>query len=103
VSKQDVKVREIWLGNLPKTITAQVLYQQFFLCGEIEEIEIFRQSNTLPYYAFLKFKLTNCAKRAYDLASGMEIAGAKIKVQFSDPNKRSHAIIGDVPGYDLTA
>lgn len=103
INKQDVKVREIWLGNLPKTITAKDLYSQFFLCGEIEEIEIFRQSNTLPYYAFIKFKLTNCAKRAYDLASSMELAGLKVKVQFSDPNKRSPAIIGDEPGYDLTA
>jgi hypothetical protein len=33
----------------------------------------------------------------------MEISGNKLKVQFSDPNKRSQAIVGDVPGYDLTA
>jgi RNA recognition motif-containing protein len=103
VSKQDMKVREIWLGNLPKTITSQILYSHFFICGEIEEIEIFKQNKTLPYYAFIRFKLTNCTKRAYDLATGLEIAGSKIKVQFSDPNKRGQTIIGDVPGYDLTS
>ena len=40
--RSDFKVREIWLGNLPENISRQVLYSHFFICGEIEEIEILK-------------------------------------------------------------
>ena len=39
-------------------------------------------------YAFLRFKLTSCTKRAYDIAQQLEIDGYKVKVQFSDSNRR---------------
>ena len=100
--KKDFKLREIWLSNLPKTVTSTILYSHFFICGEIEEIDIYRQANTLPYYAYIRFKLTNCAKRAYDIAQSLELGGLKVKSQYSDAKKRGQAIIGDAPGYDLT-
>lgn len=55
----------------------------------------------LPY-AFVRFKLTSCTKRAYDLATTLELSNNKLKVQFSDFNKRSHNILGDLENYDLT-
>jgi len=32
----------------------------------------------------------------------LEIDGYKVKVQFSDCNRRGASIVGDVPDYDLT-
>lgn len=102
--RSDLKVREIWIGNLPESITKDILYSHFFICGEIEEIELLRQNKNqgYPFYAFVRFMLTSCTKRAYDLAQNLEINGYKVKVQFSDFNKRPQTIVGDVPGYDLT-
>jgi RNA recognition motif-containing protein len=86
--RQDVRVREIWLGNLSPNITERVLYSHFFISGEIEEIEILKQTKGSPLYAFIRFKLTSCAKRAYDLAQNLDIEGFKVKVQFSDFHRR---------------
>lgn len=36
-----MRVRELWLGNLPEGVTEEVLYQHFFIYGEIDKIEIF--------------------------------------------------------------
>jgi RNA recognition motif-containing protein len=65
---------------LPETITKEVLYSHFFICGEIDEIELLRQNKSYPFYAFIRFKLSNCAKRAYDLGQTLEIDGMKLKV-----------------------
>jgi RNA recognition motif-containing protein len=83
-----VRVREIWLGNLPESITKETLYSHFFICGEIEDIELQRHNKSYPYYAFVRFKLSSCAKRAFDMGQSLEIDGMKLKVQFSDYNKR---------------
>jgi RNA recognition motif-containing protein len=97
-----VRVREIWVGNLPESITKEVLYSHFFISGEIDDIELLRQNKSYPFYAFIRFKLSNCAKRAYDLGQSLEIDGMRLKVQFSDYNKRPSTIQGDIPDYDLT-
>jgi hypothetical protein len=39
-SKGDIRVRELWLGNLPETISENKLYSHFFIYGEIDKIEI---------------------------------------------------------------
>ncbi|CDW71098.1 rna binding motif-containing zinc finger [Stylonychia lemnae] len=99
--RSDVRVRELWLGNLPENITEKVLYSHFFIYGDIEKIEL-NQHKSYPYYAFVRFKLTSCTSRAYDQSSNqLEINGFKIKVQFSDYNKRPE-IVGDLAGYDCT-
>lgn len=72
-------MRELWVGNLPEQITKETLYSHFFIYGEIDEIELVKQHKSYPY-AFIRFKLTNCTKRAFDQASQMEIEGCKIKV-----------------------
>ena len=73
-------MREIWVGGLPEGISKEVVYSHFFVCGEIDEIELQRQNKSYPYYAFVRFKLANCAKRAYDLGQALEIQGIRLKV-----------------------
>jgi RNA recognition motif-containing protein len=36
----DIRVRELWVGNLPSNITEKKIYSYFFIYGEIEKIEI---------------------------------------------------------------
>jgi len=61
-----VRVRELWVGNLPDSITKETLYSHFFIYGEIEDIELLRQQKPKYPHAFIRFKLTNCTKRAFD-------------------------------------
>ena len=61
----EVRVRELWLGNLPDSINEKKLYSHFFIYGEIEKIEI-SPHKTYPFYAFIRFKLTSCTSRAFD-------------------------------------
>ncbi|TNV87135.1 hypothetical protein FGO68_gene1188 [Halteria grandinella] len=98
------RVRELWVGNLPEHITEKKLYSHFFVYGEIEKIEIVSSNKSSQQtYAFVRFKLISCTSRAYDQTqqNQLEIDGYKLKVQFSDFNKRPE-IVGDVPGYDCT-
>jgi len=66
--RSNEKVREIWIGNLPENISSEKIYSHFFICGEIEDIEIMRHNKNNYTYAYVRFKLTSCTKRAYDIA-----------------------------------
>ncbi len=39
-SGANIRVRELWVGNLPEGITEKKLYSHFFIYGEIENIDI---------------------------------------------------------------
>ena len=45
MNKSDLRVRELWVGNLPESITEKKLYQNFFIYGEIDRIEIVPHKN----------------------------------------------------------
>jgi RNA recognition motif-containing protein len=94
-----VKVRELWVSNLPYDVTKDQIYTIFFVYGEIEKIEIITVKGGAPY-AFVRFLLTSCTSRAIE-TNGTEIDGHKMKVMFSDSSKRPE-ILGDTPNYDLT-
>ncbi|MCQ2820003.1 MAG: hypothetical protein MJ252_22275 [archaeon] len=92
-----IKVREIWVGNLPEGMTEEKLHKIFFIYGEISRIDKMRDKN----YAFIKYRLCYSASRAYEKAKNMEIEGKQIKISFSDSGKRKD-IKGDEPGFELT-
>ncbi len=92
------KVRELWVGNLPEDIIDRVLYSHFFIYGEIESVEILSSNKT---WGFVRYMLVNCASRACEHTNGMDLQGNKIKVIFSDPQRRGEEIIGDKEGYQL--
>jgi RNA recognition motif-containing protein len=94
---KDIKVREIWVGNLPDNMSESKLYRYFFIHGEIEKMEVHSSKN----FGFIRFKLTNCAKRAWDQFNGYMLEDKKLKVVFSDYTRRDN-IQGDLSGYDLT-
>ena len=48
----NVRVREIWVGNLPSTITERTLYSHFFIYGEIENIEIVARVVNIYIYIY---------------------------------------------------
>ena len=92
-----VKVREIWVGNLPIGITEATLHKTFFIYGEITKIEIHNEK----CFAFIRYKLCASASKAYEKTKNMNLLNRPIRVSFSDSGKRRD-IIGDEPGYELT-
>lgn len=92
-----VKVREIWVGNLPIGINESTLYKNFFIYGEITKIDIHSEK----CFAFIRYKLCASASKAYEKAKNMNLGGRVIRVSFSDSGKRRE-IIGDEPGYELS-
>lgn len=92
-----VKVREIWVGDLPNDTNESNLYKAFFIYGEISKIEIKPEKKC----AFIKFRLVSSASRAYEKAKNMIFNGNKIKISFSNSAQRKD-VIGDEEGYELT-
>jgi len=89
-----IRMREVWVGNLTPTVTETILYNYFFIYGEIERIDAF----SFKGFAFVRFKQAAAAARAVERANGVLIEGRPTKVTFSDKMRRSDAI-GDRPGY----
>ena len=90
-----LKVRELWIGNLPSDITEQTLYKYFFMYGEITKIEIRRN------FAFIRYKLVKSASSAFEKTKNKEFNGRRFRMLYSDSGKRS-GIIGDEPGFVLS-
>lgn len=92
-----VRVREIWVGNLPDKTSKELLSKTFFVFGEISDIELHSDKN----YAFIKYRLVSSASKAYEKAKNIQINGSPIKISFSDSGKR-HDVIGDEENYELS-
>lgn len=90
-----VRMREIWVGNLAQDVTEAMLYNHFFIYGEIEKIDVFGFKG----FAFVRFKLAAAASRALESASNILIANKPVRISYSDQTRRFDAI-GDKPGYE---
>lgn len=58
-NRSDVRVRELWIGNLPENISEKRLYSHFFIFGEIEKIEIFAHKVTIDIRLMSSFSKVN--------------------------------------------
>ena len=91
IKTKQIKVREIWIGNLPNGTTKSTLYKIFFIYGEISKIEI----NTERKFAYIRYKLVNSASNAYKKTIHRDLFnGKRVKILYSDSNIRD-GIIGD--------
>lgn len=90
-----VRMREIWVGNLPSDVTEAMLYNHFFIYGDVEKIDVF----AFKGFAFVRFKLVAAAARAVECANGILIGGRPVRIAFSDQTRR-HDAVGDKPGYE---
>jgi hypothetical protein len=90
-----IRMREIWVGNLPPDVTEGMLYNHFFIYGEIDKIDIF----AFKGFAFVRFKLVEAAARALECANSILINNRPVRISYSDQTRRFDAI-GDKPGYE---
>ena len=90
-----VRIREIWVGNLPNSVTDVILYNHFFIYGEIEKIDTFGSK----CFAFVRFKQVSAAARAIKCSGNILIEGRPVRISFADQARRSDAI-GNKPGYE---
>ena len=94
----NVRVREIWVTNLPLSTNESQLYKHFFIYGEISKIELktfFDKKN-----AFIKYRLMHSALKALEKENNAYFNGNIISISFSNESKRKD-IAGNEPGYEL--
>ena len=95
----NIKIREIWVTNLPLSTDEAILYKEFFIYGEISKIELktcWDEKN-----AFIKYRLAYSAKKALEKENNTYFNGNIIIVSYSNENQRKD-IKGDEIGYELT-
>lgn len=92
-SAHNIRVREIWIGNLPNDITEKSLKNTFEVYGTVDNIEIFTKPNQI--FAFLRYEKVAQASKAFENVDtlGLQLR-AGLKISFSDYLKRNN-IVGD--------
>ena len=60
----NIRVREIWVGNLPNDITDKSLIATFEMYGAVESVEVFTKPNQI--FAFLKYEKVSSASKAFE-------------------------------------
>ena len=94
----NIKIREIFVENLPPWTNEKDLYIKFFIYGEISKIEL--KSFGDNKNAFIKFRLVSSAMKALENENNTKYIGSIIKISFSDFRQRKD-VIGDEIGYEL--
>ena len=93
----NIKVREIWVGNLLEETTEGDIRAAFSAYGEIENVEMFNKSNQNQIFAFLKYYKVSQAARAFENIDNLsETMRLSLRISYSDFSKRN-SIVGDNP------
>lgn len=89
----NIRVREIWVGNLSPEINDRSLKAIFERFGPIENIEMFQKNNLT--FAFIRFERVSQATKAFENQDelGLELR-SPLKISFADFLKRTN-IVGD--------
>jgi RNA recognition motif-containing protein len=88
-----IRVREIWIGNLPSSITEQSLSKELSVFGEIDNIDLFSKHQS---FAFVRFVTADSATRCLDGQDQLSKTLGQVKISYSDFLKRFN-ITGDGP------
>jgi hypothetical protein len=89
-----IKVREIWVKNLPLSAGEASLYKEFFIYGEISKIELKQFSDKKN--AFIKYRLISSAMKAYEKENNMNFNGNIINVVFSNPQMKRDIVGNEI-------
>lgn len=91
----NIKVREIWVGNLVEETTDQDVRNAFSTYGKIESVEMFNKPNQI--FAFLKYFKVKQAAKAFENIDNLSVAmRLNLRISYSDFTKRNN-IVGDSP------
>lgn len=89
----NIKVREIWVGNLTEDTTKTQIEDAFTKYGDIENIEIFNKPTQI--FAFLKYKKVKQAAAAFENIDNLSLAmRLSLKISYADFSKRN-SVVGD--------
>ena len=91
----NIKVREIWVGNLNVDTTEADVRNAFSVYGKIENIEMFNKSNQNQIFAFLKYFRVSHAAKAFENIDNLSVAmKLNLRISYSDFSKRNN-VVGD--------
>ena len=89
-----VRVREIWMGNLPQMTTETSLKQFLSSFGPVDNIDLFMKNQS---FAFVRFLHADSAKKCVDSQTEiMKAFNCQVRMSYSDFLKRFN-IVGDDP------
>lgn len=91
-NRDDVKAdptTKLFVGNLPKDITTDILRKEFEQHGSVEECDVIRD------YAFVHFTNKDEAIKAVESLNGYNLLGSEIRVQYSTSTVRQKAGMGN--------
>lgn len=87
-----VRVREIWIGNLPKDSNEESVKNTLSIFGKIDSIDLFFKEQV---FAFVKFETSESATYCVDSSNVLTGKFSNVKVSYSDFLKRFN-IVGNV-------
>lgn len=90
-----VRVREIWIGNLPRDTTEESLKMALSIFGVVEAVDLFVKEQV---FAFVRFQLSETASACVDSQLMLVPRLGQVKVNYSDFLKRFN-IVGNRPGH----
>jgi RNA recognition motif-containing protein len=91
----NIRVREIWVGNLPNDITEKAIKSAFGMYGNVDKIEIFQKTNQT--FCFLRYERADEANKAFDNSDKLsKLLRANLKMSYSDFLKRNVIVGNDV-------
>ena len=91
----NIRVREIWVGNLNPETTEADVRNAFCEYGQIESIEMFNKSTQNQIFAFLKYLKVSQAARAFENIDNLSLAmKLNLRISYSDFSKRN-GVVGD--------
>jgi len=91
----NIRVREIWVGNLNPETTESDVRHAFCEYGQIENIEMFNKSPQNQIFAFLKYYRVSQAARAFENIDNLSMAmKLNLRISYSDFSKRN-GVVGD--------
>jgi RNA recognition motif-containing protein len=89
----NIKVREIWVGNLVNETTESDVRAAFSVHGKIETIEMFNKAPQI--FAFVKYEKVSQAAKAFENIESLSLSmKLGLRISYSDFTKRN-SIVGD--------
>lgn len=89
----NIKVRELWIGNLNQETTENDVKRAFSEYGKIENIEMFDKPNLK--FVFLKYYKVSQANKAFENIDNLSVAmKLNLRISYADFSKRNN-VVGD--------
>ncbi|CAC5424833.1 RBM7 [Mytilus coruscus] len=103
--------RTVWVGNLPETVTEELLFELFLQAGPLQKVKLATDKDgRSKRYAFITFKHACSVPYTIDLMSGIQLFGSSLKLQTRtgsshnspNPSSQQSPVYTNYPQYSVS-